>query len=333
MLIFYNQLNNHLHQCPRGILLCGDDQPLIDDAIHQVKLCSKSDNHVIRKISLENKDDVDNIKNLGRQNSLFASPIFYIFLCKNWRLINQKLPELLAQLTLAPNYAIFCGPGITKAQSTAKWVKAIETNYLIVRITTLRLQDIPPWTQQKAKQYGVTVNSDICQFIIEHNCHNLTEIDATIRRLANLFSDTPPTLTQIKSVIGNNVSASPWEVSNALLNRKLSELTRIIHQCLISKDHLALIAALSRELERILSVLHAKNKGNNPGPYLKNIGVWPTAQAGYINIARHTTPEAIAHSLVQLAQAEIKFKNGKHEQSGTLIQAAVISALQICHSS
>lgn len=117
---------------------------------------------------------------------------------------------------------------LTAAQQKTAWCDNIKKNALFVSIWPIKLEELPQWVMERAKQSKLTLPYDLAK-MIAHFCEgNLLAAHQVIEKLNLMHANAVVTREQLIAVLSDHARFSIFDLSNAIAKRDTKKTIRIM---------------------------------------------------------------------------------------------------------
>lgn len=177
---------------------------------------------------------------------------------------NELLVHLLAQDNPDLLLIVSCSK-LSKADSNAAWVKAIDSKGAITTIWPVDTNRLPAFTKHLLTQANLNAEPQALQSLIERSEGNLLALSQEIEKLSLLYPQATLTLEQIEQSVADSSHYSVFDLTDATSKGDTKRALRILDRLREEGEALTFILW---NLTRDLQALEALSTGQAPGIYL-----------------------------------------------------------------
>jgi DNA polymerase III subunit delta len=175
---------------------------------------------------------------------------------------------------------LLIGPKLDAAAQKLKWVKAIETNGIIIQIWPIEHQALPMWLMQRAKQQGLNLDNESCKFLSEQVAGNLLAAAQELEKLKLCYGENKIGIEEVTSAVTNNAKYNLFGMIDCALQGNSKKVINMVNSLRAEgEEPILLLWALARELRLLLNIALEKQKGLPLDTILEKKGVWMKRKA------------------------------------------------------
>lgn len=263
-------------------LLFGVETLIVEEALNDLRTACREQNYLEReKLTVEPGFDWQSLLVSGQAMSLFAQK----------RIIELRLPSgkpgdkgaktliEYAQVPPPDTILIVISGEIEKRAQNSKWFKAMDAAGASVEAPKVYSNQMPGWIEKRLQQAGVKAESGAAKVIAHYVEGNLLAAAQEINFLALHSQSETLSVEQVQNLISDQARFTGFAFVDACLAGQAARAVRILLSLKGEKvEPILIIAALSRETTRLLSLSHAKSLGQAIQPLFKRLGIWSSRE-------------------------------------------------------
>ncbi|PIE39723.1 MAG: DNA polymerase III subunit delta, partial [Gammaproteobacteria bacterium] len=292
-------------------LLSGDEPLLLQEACDAVrKACTAAGITERERITIEKPDNWQQLLSSAANMSLFGDR----------KLIELQLPSgkpgreggkaLQDYLDIAGDDVLLIIAGkIDKASTNSKWFKALDKAGVIVQVWPISPGQLPGWLRQRGKQAGLTIDDEALALLQHQVEGNLLAAAQEIEKLKLLCEDGQVSAATVSASVGSSARYDVFGMVDASLSGRAEDALRMLNGLRGEGTASAVVLwALAREIQILLQLQDAKNRGQDPTSLYRSLRIWDS-KARLLNqaLARHDTQSlSKLNELASAADGSIK---------------------------
>ena len=262
--------------------LFGFEPLIIEEALNDLRTACRAHTYLEReKLTVEPGFDWDSLLSSGQAMSLFAQK----------RVIELRMPtgrpgergaKTLIEYAQSPppdTVLIIISGEIDKRAQNSKWFKAIDAAGVSVEAAKIYPNQIPGWIEQRLRQLDIRAEAGVAKVIAHYVEGNLLAAAQEINFLGLHSKDEVLSVTKAQMLISDQARFTGFAFVDACLAGQAARAVRILVSLRGEKtEPILIVAALSRETTRLLSLSQAKSLGQSIQPLFKRLGIWSSRE-------------------------------------------------------
>ena len=262
--------------------VAGDDPFLAQEAGDAIRDFLRKDGFTEREVfSVETSFNWDTFSQLANSLSLFAERRIIELRFKNAKPdeAGKKALERFLEDPGSDTVVLIMAPKLDKAATSTKWFTRLVAEGLFVQVWPLKREELDGWLAARLKQAGIRANGDAVTALAERVEGNLLAAVQDIERLRLLAGDEEPQKTldaaTVLDLVADSSRIDQYSLVDAALAGDAARAQKILSGLRAEGVHpLPVLGALARELDSLLPMLAAKEKGQNVAAITKSARVW-----------------------------------------------------------
>ena len=166
-------------------------------------------------------------------------------------------------------------PKLEKAQTNAKWVKAIERIGALVQVWPVEPVQLPRWIEQRLRSRGLTPDREVAAILAERVEGNLLAAAQEVEKLLLLNGPGPLGVEQMLAAVADSARFDVFGLVDAALQGNIARVTRMLEG--LQGEGLAppvVLWALAREIRMLASIRYAIDQGMSGEQILAKHRIW-----------------------------------------------------------
>lgn len=274
-----DQLKGGLKPC---YLLFGDEPLLKLEALGQIRDAARAQGFTERlAFATEENFDWAPLFDACQSLSLFASRQLIELelgakLPRDWATqIGQLQARLHPDLLL-----VLHGPRLSQAQTKSKWFDNLSRQGTYVPISAPDGRHFPRWMENRCQRAGLKVLPEGLAFLCHAFEGNLLGAVQAIDKLLLLGLPQPLNAKQLQDNLTRHNHFTPFQLIDTLLAGKVNRAQRMLFQLREEGVEAGMLSwALAKELEQLLTLRLAQERGRPLGPLMEQARIWQSRQA------------------------------------------------------
>ena len=275
-------------------LLFGAETLIVEEALNDLRAACRSHDYIEReKLAVEPGFDWDKLLAAGQSMSLFAQK----------RVIELRLPTgkpgdrgaktLIAYAESPPldTILIVISGEIEKRAQNSKWVKTLLAAGAGIEAPKVQSYQIVSWIEKRLQQAGVKAEPGAAKVVAHYVEGNLLAAAQEINFLALHSKDEVLSVEKVQNLISDQARFTSFAFVDACLAGQAARSVRILQSLKGEKiEPILILAALSRETTKLLTLSHTKSLGHAIQPLYKRLGIWSSRErliGGALNRVSH----------------------------------------------
>ena len=250
MKINHDKLHSHLSKsCYRCYLMCGDEPLIIDET--RTWLVERYRTNTTEHLKFY-ADDVpwQQLMNLCQQGSLLATHRIIDIRLETSQLgaeLGKLLATCIEKLPITHLLILSC-PRIAAKHQNANWIKAFDSQGLIIQIWPLNRSQLLAWIEKHAQKVSLTLTTAAKQLIADYCQNNLPAAAQTLKKLSLMPTAKTLDTIDIQSVLTDSSHYTVFSWTEACLAGNQPLQAKILQQLYATGTEPAIILwAIGRE--------------------------------------------------------------------------------------
>ncbi len=293
-------------------LIHGEETYLADKALNLLK----------SKVIGGKEPDMSLISFSGEENSareiIAASDSMSLFggqkliVVKNTQAMKAKGHEILAkyfQKSNLSNILVFIVEG--KTDQRKLFFKSLKKYGQVVDCAHPSYRDCLNWLKRQAKACGYELAPKAAEHLLEVGGRNLRFLDNELNKVITFAGEQKSIrLEDIEAVMGRRPSYPVFQLTDALRQKQLKKVLRILNQLLNENNHpLLILSMIANQLRKIAQAKELLSKGLPAAQIGQRIGILPFLRKDFVEQADNYTLKQLKHALGSLLETDIKLKS------------------------
>jgi DNA polymerase III delta subunit len=206
-----------------------------------------------------------------------------------------KIPESITsifndEINNHKNVSIIINTHLEKVSLLSKWAKKMDEFSLIVECKKLKSFEEQIWLKKNLDFMPSDYRTPIAKLLADMNSGNLVAQQNEIELLRLLYknnSESKKDLNALRNHMVGSSEFSPFELEDAIIQRKASKAIKIIHT--LKKADNTSGPLLVWIVSKITSLTYLASKDSNPQVFLKNNGIWQSKMNDYLSFLKKQT--------------------------------------------
>jgi DNA polymerase III subunit delta len=269
-IISATQLQSNWSAQMRCIVLSGQDSFLVQESAQQLRVWLKDSLAERRVYTMENPKsfDWDSFISTLSMPSLFSPSSLIEWIWQENCPLDKSLEPLNATLVANQNTLIIRMGPLSKTQLKSNALSALKPD-LVVQHWPLEGRDLQQWLKAKALEYGLSLDSQACHWLIDHYEHRLYAL-AQLFRKCSFFPKQHWGIDDLVPMLDEEQAVDVFALQNALLERDRAKVVSLFKYLKTSKTELTLVVWCLHRL--LLSLWSAPSQEDSF--WLQSMGFW-----------------------------------------------------------
>lgn len=205
---------------------------------------------------------------------------------------------------------IFTAP-YEKLDSRKKITKVMTSNAVVIEANKLTGNDLTVWVQQQGAAFGVTIDREIADYLVETTGENMMQLSSEIEKLAAYLEGSG---TVTKEVIDRLVPRSPeteiFRLTDTYIAGNRAQTLAVYHDLLRSgEEPIAMTSLIAGQVRLMLHVGTLKKKGYHQQQIASTLNVHPYRVKLVMNNRNSPSEQRLLRVLNELASIDLKLKS------------------------
>jgi DNA polymerase-3 subunit delta len=262
--------------------LFGAELLIIEEALNDLRTLCKTHGYLEReKLSVEQGFDWNTLLAAGQALSLFAVK----------RIIELRMPtgkpgtqgaQILLEYAQSPppdTILIVISGEVARAAQNSKWFKALDDSGVSIEAPRVQSYQIVGWIEKRLQQADIRVEPGVAKVVAHYVEGNLLAAAQEINFLALHSEGKPLSVEQVQNLISDQARFTSFAFVDACLAGHAARVVRILYSLKGEKtEPILIIAALSRESARLVSLSHVRSQGKSIRSMFKRLGIWSSRE-------------------------------------------------------
>ena len=262
--------------------LFGAEPLIIEEALNDLrKLCRSHDYLEREKLTVEPGFDWNRLLSAGQSLSLFAQK----------RIIELRMPSAkpgtpgaraLIEYANAPapdSVLVVISGEIPRTGQRSQWFKALDKAGASVEAPKVQAHQIVGWIEKRLQQANIQTEPGVARVIAHYVEGNLLAAAQEINFLALHSEGRPLSIKQVQDLISDQARFTSFAFVDACLAGQAARMVRILNSLRGEKiEPVLIVAALSRESTRLLSLSYAQKQGQSIRALFRKLGIWSSRE-------------------------------------------------------
>jgi DNA polymerase-3 subunit delta len=227
-----NQLGTHLKQPLRPVYLVAGDEPLQrGEALDRLRAAARQQGHTEREVlEVDAQFDWGRLAALGAAMSLFGDKRLI-----ELRLVSGKVgndgSEALTQFARHPpedTTLLLVAPKLERAQTSSRWVKAIEAAGALLQVWPLDRGQLPEWLRQRMLARGLQPAPGCTEWLAERVEGNLLAGAQEVDKLLLLQGPGPVDQEQMLAAVADSARFTVFDLADTALSGNAARCVRML---------------------------------------------------------------------------------------------------------
>ena len=254
----------------------------MEEALNELRaLCRAHEYQEREKFSVEPGFDWNRLAAFGQTLSLFAQK----------RVIELRMPtgkpgtqgakalQAYAESPAPDTVLIVISGDIVKAAQRSKWFTSLDKAGASIEAPKVQAQQIVAWIDKRLQQANIQAEPGVSKVIAHYVEGNLLAAAQEINFLALHSEGESLSIERVQSVISDQARFTSFAYVDACLAGQSARAVRILASLKGEKvEPILIVSALSRESVRLVSLSHARNRGQSEQPLYRRLGVWSSRE-------------------------------------------------------
>lgn len=312
MRIFADKLASTLQRQLQPVyLLFGNEPLLMQESREQItQVAKKAGFNEVFQFSISSQTAWDEVFDACNSMSLFADK----------KILQLDLPESGVNLAISKELLnlhqllnpdvilIISGSKLTKAQESAKWFKALNSNGVWVSCLAPDLQRLPQFVLQRCNRMGLKPDPEAVQMLAQWHEGNLLALNQSLEKLQLLYPDGVLTLIRIESALSRHNHFTAFNWIDAMLEGKAKRSQRILRELHAEGiEAVILLRTVQKELNTLM-LYKQQLSSKNLQQVFDQYRVWNNKRPLYTAALNRHSPLSLYRLLNLLAEAEVTAK-------------------------
>lgn len=205
---------------------------------------------------------------------------------------------------------IFTAP-YEKLDSRKKITKMMMSKAIVIEANKLSGSDLTVWVQQQGTAYGVVVDRDIADYLVETTGENMMQLSKELEKLASYLGEAGKVT---REVIDNLVPRSPeteiFRLTDTYIAGNRAQTLAVYHDLLRSgEEPIAMTSLIAGQVRLMLHVGTLKRKGYHQQQIASALNVHPYRVKLVMNNRNSPSEQRLLRVLNELATIDLKLKS------------------------
>jgi DNA polymerase-3 subunit delta len=213
-----------------------------------------------------------------------------------------------------------------KTDFNKRFYKAIRASGLAVKFDSLREDDLVPWIRQTAKELGLQMDKDACDYLASVVGNNPRELYAELEKLGLRFTRVKG-IEQVKESVMHSRIYTIFELMEMVSLRRIADSLKVLDRFLSEEDKryapLQVIGMLNRQVRLLWQTKEVLMKGGGFEEVAEKLGRNRFKTRDFMNQARHWSKEELEKGLRVLYEADGWLKSGSRPKP--VLEKVIIS--------
>ena len=262
--------------------LFGAELLIVEEALDDLRSACKAQGYLEReKLSVEAGFDWNALLATSQALSLFATKRIIELRMPGGKPGTQGAKALLeyAQSPAPDTILIIISGEVLRPAQNSKWFKALDKAGASVEAPRVQSYQIDAWIDKRLQQAGIHSEPGVAKVIAHYVEGNLLAAAQEINFLALHSKGQPLNIEQVQSLISDQARFTSFAFVDVCLAGHAARVVRILHSLKGEKiEPILIVSALSRESTKLVSLSHARSKGQSIRSLFKGLGIWPSRE-------------------------------------------------------
>ena len=217
---------------------------------------------------------------------------------------------------------------LDSASSRSRWVKAIESNGVVVRVWPVDRAQLPAWIERRAAALGLALSRGATELLADRVEGHLLAADQELRKLALIARESRVDEATVLASVESNARFDVFRLVDALLAGDARRVFSILDGLAVEGVEPVLLSwAICRELT-LLSRLHAtRRRGMRLDAAFAKLGVWQRRQALVRGALDRYPADRVAHLLGEAQTVDCIIKGNRPGDPWQAVTALLLVAV------
>ncbi len=315
------QLKAGLKPC---YLLFGDEPLLKLEALTQIRAAAQKQGFAERlSFATDEQFDWGPLFDACQSLSLFSSRQLIELelgskLPRDWATqIGQLQTRLHPDLLL-----VLHGPRLSQTQTKSRWFDNLSRQGVYVPISAPDGRHFPRWMERRCQQAGLKVLPEGLAFLCHAFEGNLLGAVQALDKLLLLGLPQPLSAKQLQDNLTRHNHFTPFQLIDTLLAGKAKRAQRMLLQLREEGVEAGMLAwTLAKELEQLLTLRLAQERGQPLGPLLEQARIWQSRQALVQQAVDRLSSRKLMQLLTLATQLDQSLRAFEQEQTWLWLQS------------
>ena len=284
MKLFFNRLEEHLHQQLLPVYFISGDEPFqLDESCRLIRETANQQGYTEREVHhVDRSFDWSLLTQSAGSMSLFAERKLIELRIPSGKPGDKGSKALAAYVEQIPEdtLLLIISAKLDSAQTRSKWYKAIDSVGATLAVWPLEMEVLPGWLKQRMQLRGLQPDDDAVNLLAEQVEGNLLAADQEIEKLHMLLGEGKLTAEQVHDAVSDSARFDAFSLVDEALKGKPERVNRML-QGLRSEgeDVLHILGALNYQLRTIEKMAYAMSQGQNMEQVFSQHRVWDKRKA------------------------------------------------------
>lgn len=292
MILDAQKLSSHLSRNLASVYLVGGDEPLVvAEALEAIRAKAQKEGFSQRDLyTVERGFPWAELQGQADSLSLFATRRIIELRLASLRPGDQgrKALKALVEKPDPDRLLIVVTPKLDSAAMRTAWVKAIDSQGVVVRGWPVDRAYLPSWIRERAGRSGLRFSTSAAELLADRVEGNLLAADQEIQKLALLHGQTEITEQNVLDSVADSSRYDVFRLVDSVLANNARRALSIVDGLRGEGVEPTLVLwALSRELGLLIRLKTAIGQGQSESSVFSKLRVWPKRQGLLSRAARN----------------------------------------------
>ncbi|MBD7906878.1 DNA polymerase III subunit delta [Sporosarcina gallistercoris] len=228
----------------------------------------------------------------------------------------EKIEHPIAQLEAwlqdpSPTATVIFTAPYEKLDSRKKITKVMSSNAFVIEANKLTGTDLAVWVQQQATAFGVVMDRDIADYLVEATGENMMQLSKELEKLAAYLGDAGKiTKEVIDSLVPRSPETEIFRLTDTYIAGNRAKTLAVYHDLLRSgEEPIAMTSLIAGQVRLMLHVGTLKRKGYHQQQIASTLNVHPYRVKLVMNNRNSPSEQRLLRVLNDLASIDLKLKS------------------------
>lgn len=313
MKVYANQIQQQLSKSLSGCYLIFGDEPFqIDDCRKKIKAQAKNQGfEEFIRLTEDDQFDWHDLTHHCQAMSLFAEKKL-IELELTGSKVNKAASDVLKQI--APELGdetilVLFGPKLDASQTKSAWFKALDSKGLYVPVYDIDGHHLNRWLQQQLAEYGMSMDQDAQQYLLNFTAGNLLASYQEIQKLNLALGPQHINIDTIEKFVADQAKYTVFQLMDSLWANNPERCMAILQRLKLEElEPNILLWSFQKDLLLLSQLQACLSQNQAPKAIFDKNRIWKNKQAVYLNAANNIPATSMRASLKLLSEVDIAMK-------------------------
>ncbi len=200
-------------------------------------------------------------------------------------------------------------PKLERAQTTSKWLQAIEQSGVFLQIWPVEGGRLGPWVEQRLRKAGLIPEPGVVEMLADRVEGNLLAANQEIEKILLLQGTGVVSQAQLAQSVADSARFDVFGLLDTLLAGNAAKGLRMLSALQAEGIAATLVLwGLSREIRALAEMACEVEQGQNPGQVMNRFRVWEKRKPLVQNALKSGTSQGWRQLLIRCADTDLAIK-------------------------